>query len=60
MLALIPPLFCPKILSAFTSAENIQAHFRLDGSKEANNMNPDQIAPLVCVPIVCNTGYLRT
>ena len=31
----------------FTSAANIQVHFRLDFFLEANNMNPDQTAPLL-------------
>ena len=33
------------MLSAFMSAEYTQVHFRLDFFMEANNMNPDQIAP---------------
>ena len=33
----------------FTSAEYIQMHFRLDFIIEANNMNPDQPAPLGAV-----------
>ena len=41
------------------SAAYIQMHFRLDFITEANAMDPDQTALLVCVHIVCNIGYLR-
>ena len=49
-LTLIPSLFFVlKMLSAFMSAAYIQVHFRLDSFIEANNMNPDQTAPLGAV-----------
>ena len=45
----------------------VQVQFRLDFFMVANNMSPDQTAPLEAqrssltnVHIVCNIGYLRT
>ena len=41
--------FVTKMLSAFLSAAYIQVHLRLGFILEANNMNPDQTAPLGAV-----------
>ena len=41
--------FVLKMLSVFTSAAYIQVHCRLDLFMEANNMSPDQTAPLGAV-----------
>ena len=38
--------FVLKYCLLLSSAENIQMHFRLDFTMEANNVDPDQTAPL--------------